>query len=87
MDARKHLQGISFLQFKDFCQLLNSLDDFETAMAMYTIADTAVTEDEFTRAAKVCIGKSFDEAVVSTVFHIFDIDGEHCRNTQCSKRW
>ncbi len=49
-------------------------------MTMYTIADTSVTEDEFRRAAKVCIGKSLDEAVVNTVFHIFDTDGEHCMN-------
>ena len=68
-------QGISFDQFRDFCQLLNSLDDFETAMAMYTIAGQSVTEDEFSRAAKVCIGKPLDGTVVSTVFHIFDVDG------------
>lgn len=45
-------------------------------MAMYTIAGTAVTEDEFRRAAKVCIGKTLDETVVSTIFHMFDVDGE-----------
>ncbi len=46
-------------------------------MAMYTIAGTAVAKEEFKRAAKVCIGKPLDETVVSTVFHIFDVDGKH----------
>ncbi len=46
-------------------------------MAMYTIAGTAVAKEEFKRAAKVCIGRPLDETVVSTVFHIFDVDGEH----------
>ena len=51
-------------------------------MAMYTIAGTAVTEDEFGRAAKVCIGKELDETVINTVFHIFDVDGENARIIQ-----
>ena len=45
-------------------------------MAMYTIAGTAVTKEEFSRAAKVCIGKKLDETVINTVFHIFDVDGK-----------
>ena len=69
-------QGITFQQYCDFCQLLNSLDDFAVAMTMFLIAGKAVTEEEFDRAAKVCIGKSVDESVVSTVFQIFDIDGK-----------
>ena len=47
-------------------------------MTMYTIAGKSVTEEEFRRAAKVCIGTPLDETVVSTVFHIFDVDGEMC---------
>lgn len=50
-------------------------------MTMYTIAGKSVTEDEFRRAAKVCIGKPLDESVVNIVFHIFDADGE------CSYCW
>ena len=45
-------------------------------MTMYTIAGTPVTQEEFARAAKVCIGKSLNKEVVSTVFDIFDVDGE-----------
>lgn len=43
---------------------------------MFTIAGTAVTEDEFGRAAKICLGRSLDKRVVSTVFSIFDVDGD-----------
>jgi hypothetical protein len=43
---------------------------------MYTIAGTPVTQEEFARAAMVCIGKSLNKEVVSTVFDIFDVDGE-----------
>ena len=68
-------QGISFIQFNNFCQLLNSLDDFVVAMMMFTIAGTSVTQEEFARAAKVCIGTPLDSSVISTVFHIFDVDG------------
>ena len=27
--AERHLQGISFEEFKDFCLFLNNLDDFQ----------------------------------------------------------
>lgn len=45
------LQGISFKDFKDFCQFLNSLDDFAIAMRMYTYADKPISEGEGTTAA------------------------------------
>lgn len=70
------LQGIFFKQFYDFCQLLNTLDDFEIAMTMFTIAGTPVTEDEFGRAAKICLGRPLDKSVVTVVFNIFDVDGD-----------
>ena len=78
MHTRTHTlpQGISFTQFNNFCQLLNSLDDFGVAMMMFTIAGTSVTQEEFARAAKVCIGTPLDSSVISTVFHIFDVDGK-----------
>ena len=69
------LQGISFQDYSDFCQLLNSLEDFSIAMTMYTIAGQPVTEEEFGRAAHICLGKPLDSNLVSTVFEIFDIDG------------
>ena len=70
------LKGVKFEDFRNFCQLLNSLEDFGIAMTMYTIAGTPVTQEEFARAAKVCIGKSLNKEVISTVFDIFDVDGE-----------
>ena len=70
------LKGINFRQFCDFCLLLNLLDDFEVAMMMFTIAGTAVTEEEFGRAAKICLGRPLDTHLVSTVFDIFDVDGD-----------
>ena len=69
------LQGISFQQYSDFCQLLNSLEDFSIAMTMYTIAGHPVSEEEFSRAAHICLGKPLDPDLVRTVFEIFDIDG------------
>ena len=31
-------KGIIFEEFKDFCMFLNNLDDFQTAMRIYTLA-------------------------------------------------
>ena len=75
MSLTSSLQGISFQDYNDFCQLLNSLEDFSIAMTMYTIAGQPVTEEEFGRAAHICLGKPLDSNLVSTVFEIFDIDG------------
>ena len=45
-------------------------------MTMYTIAGESVTEEEFSRASHVCIGKPLDKHVVHVVFRIFDLDGQ-----------
>ena len=39
-------QGISFNEFKKFCQFLNNLDDFAIAMKMYTYAQQPVSQGE-----------------------------------------
>ena len=44
-------------------------------MTMYTIAGHPVSEEEFERAAHICLGKPLDRNLVSTVFEIFDKDG------------
>ena len=44
-------------------------------MTMYTIAGHPVSEEEFSRAAHICLGKPLDPDLVRTVFEIFDIDG------------
>ena len=46
-------------------------------MTMYTIAGKPVSEEEFERAAHICMGKPLDQNLVSTVFEIFDKDGEN----------
>lgn len=45
-------------------------------MMMFTIAGCSVSEEEFGRAARVCLGKPLDKAIVSIVFNIFDVDGD-----------
>ena len=45
-------------------------------MMMFTIAGCSVNEEEFGRAAKICLGKSLDKYVVNVVFNIFDVDGD-----------
>ncbi|XP_055894529.1 calcium uptake protein 3, mitochondrial-like isoform X7 [Biomphalaria glabrata] len=69
-------KGISFDEFKKFCQFLNNLDDFAIAMKMYTFAQQPVSQEEFMRAVKVCTGFSLDPHIVATLFNIFDTDGD-----------
>ena len=38
------LQGINFVNFKDFFQFLNNLDDFEIVLKMFTFADQPMNE-------------------------------------------
>ncbi|KAK3100762.1 hypothetical protein FSP39_024963 [Pinctada imbricata] len=69
-------KGVTFDEFKKFCQFLNSLDDFTIAMKMYTYAEQPVSKEEFQRAVYVCTGFTFSPHLVNTVFHIFDTDGD-----------
>uniref|UniRef100_A0A131Z654 Mitochondrial aspartate/glutamate carrier protein n=1 Tax=Rhipicephalus appendiculatus TaxID=34631 RepID=A0A131Z654_RHIAP len=68
--------GITFDQFKAFCQFLNNLDDFSIAMRMFTYANKPISQEEFHRAVKICTGHSLDPHLVDTVFQIFDADGD-----------
>ncbi|XP_059489352.1 calcium uptake protein 3, mitochondrial isoform X2 [Neocloeon triangulifer] len=76
LDRIKLEQGISFNEFKVFCQFLNNLEDFSIAMRMYTLADHPISQDEFHRAVKLCTGTSLSRHLVHTVFQIFDEDGD-----------
>lgn len=76
LDRVKDEAGITFEEFKTFCQFLNNLEDFSIAMRMYTLADHPISKDEFHRAVKICTGISQSEHLVSTVFAIFDADGD-----------
>ena len=40
----KQTRGISFDEFKVFCQFLNNLEDFTIAMRMYTLADHPISK-------------------------------------------
>lgn len=39
-------RGITFSEFKSFCQFLNTLDDFAIAMRMYTLADQPISQGD-----------------------------------------
>ncbi|XP_055704682.1 calcium uptake protein 3, mitochondrial isoform X4 [Phlebotomus papatasi] len=69
-------KGITFKEFRDFCQFLNNLEDFSIAMRMYTLADRAISKDEFSRAVKICTGFTLTPHIIKTVFAIFDEDGD-----------
>ncbi|KAG8178553.1 hypothetical protein JTE90_023246 [Oedothorax gibbosus] len=69
-------RGISFSQFKAFCQFLNNLDDFSIAMRMFTFANRPISQEEFHRAVAICTGHSLDGNLVNAVFQIFDEDGD-----------
>ncbi|XP_042221267.1 calcium uptake protein 3, mitochondrial-like isoform X5 [Homarus americanus] len=69
-------KGITFSEFKSFCQFLNTLDDFAIAMRMYTLADQPISQEEFHRAVKICTGAELSPHIVDTVFKIFDDDGD-----------
>ncbi|BFZ14769.1 hypothetical protein BsWGS_17807 [Bradybaena similaris] len=69
-------KGITFVEFKKFCQFLNNLDDFAIAMKMYTYAQQPVSQEEFQRAVLVCTGFSLGSHIVNTLFNIFDTDGD-----------
>ncbi|XP_037941310.1 calcium uptake protein 3, mitochondrial-like isoform X4 [Teleopsis dalmanni] len=69
-------QGITFEEFRDFCRFLNNLDDFAIAMRMYTLADRAISKNDFSRAVKICTGFTLSKHLIDTVFAIFDEDGD-----------
>ncbi|XP_046972062.1 calcium uptake protein 3, mitochondrial isoform X2 [Vanessa cardui] len=69
-------RGITFEEFKTFCQFLNNLEDFTIAMRMYTLADHPISKEEFQRAVRVCTGQEHSPRLVATVFAIFDADGD-----------
>ncbi|XP_045779226.1 calcium uptake protein 3, mitochondrial isoform X3 [Maniola jurtina] len=76
LDRVRDERGITFEEFKTFCQFLNNLEDFTIAMRMYTLADHPISKDEFHRAVRICTGQAQSHHVVKTVFAIFDADGD-----------
>lgn len=47
LDRVKLDRGVSFKEFRDFCQFLNNLEDFSIAMRMYTLADHPISKGNF----------------------------------------
>uniref|UniRef100_A0A6A7G061 Calcium uptake protein 3 n=2 Tax=Hirondellea gigas TaxID=1518452 RepID=A0A6A7G061_9CRUS len=76
IDKLPEEKGISFAEFKSFCQFLNTLEDFGIAMRMYTLAEQPISQDEFHRAVRICTGHSLSPHIVDTVYNIFDDDGD-----------
>ncbi|XP_067612705.1 calcium uptake protein 3, mitochondrial isoform X6 [Eurosta solidaginis] len=76
MDRIKVEHGITFEEFRDFCRFLNNLEDFAIAMRMYTLADRAISQSEFSRAVKICTGFKLSKHLIDTVFAIFDDNGD-----------
>lgn len=48
LDRLRVEKGISFEEFRVFCQFLNNLDDFAIAMRMYTLADHPISKGNLT---------------------------------------
>lgn len=46
LDRVKEQSGVTFKEFRDFCQFLNNLEDFSMAMRMYTLADHPISKGE-----------------------------------------
>ena len=44
IDKLPEEKGISFAEFKSFCQFLNTLEDFGIAMRMYTLAEQPISQ-------------------------------------------
>jgi hypothetical protein len=44
LDRIKEEKGITFEEFRVFCQFLNNLEDFTIAMRMYTLADHPISK-------------------------------------------
>eukprot|EP00096_Caligus_rogercresseyi_P001433 TRINITY_DN122_c0_g1_i1.p1 TRINITY_DN122_c0_g1~~TRINITY_DN122_c0_g1_i1.p1 ORF type:complete len:451 (-),score=92.68 TRINITY_DN122_c0_g1_i1:2071-3423(-) len=70
------VQGITFQEFRDFSRFLNQMDDFQIAMRMYTLADKAITEEEFTRTVYICTGQVISAYITKIIFLLFDTDGD-----------
>nr|CAI5822979.1 unnamed protein product [Callosobruchus analis] len=66
--------GISFKEFRAFCEFLSFLDDFSYAIYLYMILGEDVDKDEFHRAVKVCTGIDLSRHLVETIFAIFGSD-------------
>ncbi|VEN59081.1 unnamed protein product [Callosobruchus maculatus] len=70
----KELKGITFNDFKNFCDFLNHLEDFKYAITLYTPIKEGVSKDGFERAVKVSTGIHMSDHLIDTIFAIFGKD-------------
>lgn len=73
LDRVKDEKGITFEEFRIFCQFLNTLDDFVIAMRMYTLADHPISKGKFSW----CSTKLITVFIFLTLFPTYFIDEFH----------
>lgn len=73
-DRIKDHKGITFDEFRDFCEFLNYLDDFSISLQLYTLLDCPIAKHQFHKAVKVCTGLNLSSHLIDTVFAIFGTD-------------
>ncbi|KAI3389176.1 hypothetical protein SNEBB_009731 [Seison nebaliae] len=69
-------KGITFDEFRQFCFIINNIDDFATAIRLFSHVDRPISPNEFQRAAKITTGSYLDDHFVNIIFKIFDYEDE-----------
>lgn len=97
LDRVKLDRGVSFKEFRDFCQFLNNLEDFSIAMRMYTLADHPISKGNFKIQIMRQIRSIWFHWNSSTQnrwilaccedLHRFNIDRTSDRHCFCDFRW
>uniref|UniRef100_UPI00358E5A37 calcium uptake protein 3, mitochondrial-like n=1 Tax=Myxine glutinosa TaxID=7769 RepID=UPI00358E5A37 len=73
-----HIEEIYLDEFCQFFVFLNHLDDFETAVHMYTRNSIPIGKDEFSRVVVVLTGQPLPSSIVSAIFAAFDPESHGC---------
>ncbi|CAI4230813.1 unnamed protein product [Auanema sp. JU1783] len=68
--------GLTLSMWARFSMFLNNLEEFSTAVRLYTNADMPVSQAEFSRAVECTIGQKLDPLVVDFIFRIFDANND-----------
>ncbi|KAL3312619.1 39S ribosomal protein L24, mitochondrial [Cichlidogyrus casuarinus] len=71
---------IDFESYKTFFKFIFLVDDFESALSMFMMANKSVSKEEFQRAVKAVLGKSLNPLIVDTIYAMFDYNGDGCLN-------
>jgi hypothetical protein len=65
-------KSISFDAFYHFSLFMNNLDDFQLALRFHTLANRAISTNEFQRAVRISSGFELDERIVNVIYDVFD---------------